>query len=233
MTPKPFTGAHPDWNEGCWDHKLAQLEDRDTRRFLAEHSAFMGVNTVLDVGSGSGKHARKIFTGQELTCCDLNARAEDGVEKADVLDLPYTDGQFDLVHARRCLTNLSTLQERRKGLSELVRVSRGLVVLADTWEPARRRLEAFLAMTGIPALKLPPRNAGLGGLDAEVFGGILPFHQGLLGAHFYVWTRLLAPVIAGKHEKYSPLRGVTPLFDEETLEEYAVHRIWILQGNRR
>lgn len=108
--------------------------------------AWQGTEHVLDVGCGRGLMlngaARRLTTGRAIgidiwraedlsdnnsAAALANARLE-GVEPliqvrdGDARNLPFGDGEFDVVVSSQCLHNIASSAERRKALSEIVRV---------------------------------------------------------------------------------------------------------------
>jgi SAM-dependent methyltransferase len=80
---------------------------------------------VLDAGSGSGEWA-VMLTAPEITCVDASAAAVEaararGLEavQADIADLPFADGAFDVVMCNWVLYHLPNVD---RGLAEIARV---------------------------------------------------------------------------------------------------------------
>jgi SAM-dependent methyltransferase len=142
------------------DPALVAREYADDARLRKRASAYTGVETgidarepamaeigalspqrVLEVGCGWGELAEWITrdTGAEVVAVDLSSRMvelarERGVEArvADVQQLPFADGEFDLVVAAWMLYHVPDLD---RGLRELARVLRpggGLVAVTNS-----------------------------------------------------------------------------------------------------
>jgi SAM-dependent methyltransferase len=131
------------------DPELVAREYADDARLRQRASAYTGVTTgvdarepalaairaaeperVLEVGCGWGELAEWIAreTGAEVVATDLSARMvelarERGLDArvADVQELPFADGQFDLVVAAWMLYHVPDLD---RGIAEIVRVLR-------------------------------------------------------------------------------------------------------------
>jgi 2-polyprenyl-3-methyl-5-hydroxy-6-metoxy-1,4-benzoquinol methylase len=114
-------------------------------RFLRKIAALAAEGNpvaVLDAGCGEGFVSERLRpVAAELTGIDLRERAiaEAGrrvpdarFAVGDVCELPFEDGAFDLVV---CTEVLEHLDEPRAALGELVRVSRGRVLVTVPHEP--------------------------------------------------------------------------------------------------
>jgi ubiquinone/menaquinone biosynthesis C-methylase UbiE len=133
-----FTGA---WM--VWESKVGKLRGRE--RFLG-HIAWTGRENVLDVGCGRGLlligAARRLTSGR-ATGIDIwqtedlsgnrpeatleNARREDvearvDIRTADMRDMPFADGAFDVVVSRAAIHNLYAASDRAKAIREVARV---------------------------------------------------------------------------------------------------------------
>ena len=115
-------------------------------RFFAtvgEVVAPLGASNLLDAGCGEGETIERLagLLPGDVTGVDLNAESVEFASKrlpsgdfrvADVTDLPFDDDSFDLV---LCLEVLEHIPAPRAALDELVRVSRGDVVISVPSEP--------------------------------------------------------------------------------------------------
>ena len=149
------------------DPELVAREYADDARLRKRASAYTGVATgidaretamaairdlapsrVLEVGCGWGELAEWIQrdTGAEVVAVDLSPRMvelarERGVDArvADVQELPFADGEFDLVVAAWMLYHVPDLD---RGLTELARVLRpgGRLVILDMALPTQPQL---------------------------------------------------------------------------------------------
>ena len=88
-----------------------------------------GARTALDVATGGGHVARRLReAGLEVVTCDPAAGMRpDVVCRAE--ELPFRDLSFDVV---ACRTAAHHFENVRAALSEMARVSAGLVLIADT-----------------------------------------------------------------------------------------------------
>lgn len=124
---------------------IARALMRGFLRGVGELYATAAPQTVLEVGCGEGRLAdhllRRYPRPRRFAACDLeDARAADidpmiDFERASIYELPYHDRAFDLVI---CCEVLEHLEEPRRGLAELARVSRRHVLLSTPWEPVWR-----------------------------------------------------------------------------------------------
>jgi SAM-dependent methyltransferase len=98
--------------------------------------------TLLDVGASEGYKAAlaaRLF-GCQAVASDLSAeacrRAREiyglRAEPGDVQELPFGDGEFDVVF---CSETLEHVKDFRQGVTELLRVARGAVVITVPHEP--------------------------------------------------------------------------------------------------
>jgi arsenite methyltransferase len=150
-------GVHSSWRGkfAVWDEQLSSLS---------------GTEEVLDLGCGRGAvlitAARHLTTGRAVgidlwrasdqsgNCAEATLRnavvegVADRVEvrTADMTDLPFADGTFDVVVSSAALHNLRGAYRQDRAVDEAVRVLRpgGRVLIADLWHTGRyrRRLAA-------------------------------------------------------------------------------------------
>lgn len=121
--------------------------------------------TLLDVGSGHRGIARFLSDRWRITASDIDFTDYGAVEKsdepgraerviADVCDLPFADGEFDVVTAVDLLEHVEP-PRRSRALEELARVAaRRLIVAVPSGAPALdadRRLAAFYRRIRQPA----------------------------------------------------------------------------------
>lgn len=111
---------------------------------LAKEVKKLGVNSILDAGAGEGftleflrtKEIGKTYEGIDFlkTAVDIGSKIHPKVKlkQASVYELPYKDKSFDLV---LCTEVLEHLEEPKKALKELFRVSGRYVLLSVPNEP--------------------------------------------------------------------------------------------------
>jgi arsenite methyltransferase len=126
-----------------WDSKVGKIRERET---LLDKLTWTGAEQVLDVGCGRGLlliGAAKRLTSGMATGIDIwqaedlsgnrpeatlqNAKLEGvadrvRVKSADMRELPFPDGAFDVVVSCSAIHNLYSAIEREKALVEIVRV---------------------------------------------------------------------------------------------------------------
>lgn len=128
--------------ERIW-HK--RISDRRERAVIARALALTGGPhpRVLDMPCGAGRLTGELLAHAEaITLCDFSEeqiaiarrRAEDaglepGIARANALSLPFADGAFDLVFSVRLSHHIGDAEDRRRYIRELLRVSRGFVVV--------------------------------------------------------------------------------------------------------
>ena len=148
-----WTGARTgDWYDASrWSN--ASRRERDPRlvdAILRTHAPH--AKSVLDAPSGTGRlragiERAHLYTGLEVSAAMLERAREKSparLVQGDVTRLPFADGSFDAVLCCRLLHHLRTQAELEAVLTELVRVSSGIVA-ASFWDAAslaawRRRL---------------------------------------------------------------------------------------------
>jgi SAM-dependent methyltransferase len=126
---------------------------------LALHAVLdTGPRHILDVGCGEGELAARLAAHAEVVAVDQSSRmveltAARGVDAAvaDVQDLPFADGSFDVVLAAWMLYHVPDLEQ---GLTEIARVLRPAGRLVATTNAADH-LEELLALGGLTRWDLP------------------------------------------------------------------------------
>lgn len=207
------------WELGCWDERMIALENAATARLWDDCHG-----RVLDIGAGSGKWSHELFPrASHLTRADKVP--SDGVTKADVLALPFGPASFDVVHARRLLSNLEP-HDRHTALREIHRVlvPGGTFVLVDVWKEQYQELQQARVRLGLEPL--PPPHMGKERLRLRLVReswGLPEAYAEPVGAAHYISTRLLLPLMLGAETP--PGLGVEIVVSDETAERYCVHRL--------
>jgi SAM-dependent methyltransferase len=234
---------------GTYDLHMAELETAAVRRWIqpqqfreGNHGRVSGtIRTVLDVGSGSGYWARRMFEGFDCTrCTEYEGVAE---RRADIRALPFPDSSFSVVHARRVVSNLPPA-ERAGAIAELCRVARRAVLLVDVFKEPHDRVQALRESLGLPRL---PKGIGAGPLDLELLPhdrAVIPGDTGPrvpgqiqswapIGASYYLWTRCFlaraqaAGGLSGTVPWDHPARTLYPEYHDAA--KYAVHRMYVIK----
>ena len=150
------------------DYNLRELEIETALGYLEDG------HRVLDVGCGLGYALRQYAARRRIEgygidyvqnmiegCRELD-RAQPGprrgtitYQRADVLELPFADGRFDVVTSARCLMALLDWERQKRALVEIARVLRpnGVLVLMEGTEEGLARLNEVRAMVGLPAIE--------------------------------------------------------------------------------
>ncbi|QDU66150.1 class I SAM-dependent methyltransferase [Engelhardtia mirabilis] len=144
----PGAGEH--YAGGRWrSSRAAGRDPRLVRRALLRHARGLRLERVLDVPCGAGR-LRPVLegTGASTVGVDVSpemlAAAPAGLRiQASAWALPFADRSFDAVVCCRLLHHVASDDERAGLLGELVRVSRGLVLVSfwdsSSWHAWRRR----------------------------------------------------------------------------------------------
>jgi SAM-dependent methyltransferase len=115
-----------------WNKRAALYRDSPAHRQGPDLDLLVGWaeggGTALDVASGGGHVARRLReAGHEVVSCDpAPGMRPDVVCHAE--DLPFPDGSFDVVACRIAAHHFADLPT---AMSEMARVSRGLVLVVD------------------------------------------------------------------------------------------------------
>jgi SAM-dependent methyltransferase len=114
------------------DHPVVEIFARQRIRYLSEHGALAGVNSLLDVGAGSGFSSRYYPERIRVVASDFaagmlcgNPVAARARCSADAL--PFADASFDIVSCWELLHHLDD----------------PIAAIRDMWRVARRRLILF------------------------------------------------------------------------------------------
>lgn len=131
-----------DWKlvtSGDETHKKIWLEPSEESYFYAEKWKREGCNSILDLGSGLGRHSILFAKyGFKVTACDISKdgldflkmwRKEEGLDEnihtclSDMKQLPFSDDAFDCIFAYHSISHCDS-QGMRQIMSELKRVLR-------------------------------------------------------------------------------------------------------------
>ena len=128
--------------------RAAQRDPGMVLGLLNRHLGSLDGVRVLDAPCGTGRLRPALasrgarYVGVDLSAEMLRAGPAGAVARADVGRLPFADRAFDVVVCCRLLHHLAAAAERNNLLGELVRVSRGLVLVsywdAASWQAWRR-----------------------------------------------------------------------------------------------
>jgi hypothetical protein len=219
-----WNSTHADWLYGTRDVHMAKLETEATIMNIGGYFQ-LDSTSICDVGAGSAYWSKKIFPNAER--CDRIGSTE--VLEANILSLPYKDGEFELVHARRVLSNLDTQPEREHGFNELCRISSKYVLVLDVFEEEHNRVNAIRQQAKLRPLPSP--HMGRGPLTRRTFGDRSHFRETPIGASYYLWTRAYLPIMLGREVDYdeTDLRESHPKFTGRAEGKYGVHRLFIFK----
>ncbi len=131
---------HAFWDEGGLyrsnSHPVVEIFARQRVRHLEERGALDGVETLLDVGAGSGFSSMYYPSRIRVVACDyatgmLETNPAPGRVRCSADRLPFEDGTFDAV---TCWELLHHLPDPIAALSEMWRVARKRLIV---FEPNR------------------------------------------------------------------------------------------------
>jgi ubiquinone/menaquinone biosynthesis C-methylase UbiE len=147
------------------DFRLRELEIDLGREYIRDGDA------VLDVGCGPGVALRDYASTRRIRACGIDysenmidaARKNLGetapdleveLEVASVTELPYPDGEFDVVTSHRCLMALLEWERQQEALREIHRVLKpgGLLVLMEGTFEGIQRLNQYRQQFGLPEI---------------------------------------------------------------------------------
>ncbi len=168
--------------------------DLRDRRALEKALDYVGARgSVLDCPCGTGRITDVLLSrGLLVTGADISAEmlayaaVGNPVSRylqADALNLPFEDGEFDLVVSMRFLYHLGDEKERVKALSEMARVSRShaLVSMFDalTLQALQRRLKSLTG--GGREMRVPLTRARFAAEAARAGWSVLRYFPTMLG----------------------------------------------------
>ena len=152
--PPAFVGSVPE----NYDRYLGQFVFEPYAKELTGRIRQSGVRAVLEIACGTGRvtsHLRKALSPDtRLVATDLNADMiaiarkmvpDQGIEwaVADALELPFEDGNFDVVI---CQFGLMFVPDKARAISEMCRVLKpGGQILLSTWDKLEYNPAFFLA----------------------------------------------------------------------------------------
>jgi S-adenosylmethionine-dependent methyltransferase len=158
---RQFYDTHVDEEAGRLDLPLQQIEFRSTLRLVEKY--FPATGKVCDIGSGPGRYSLELaHRGYEVSLVDLSAgllsRARKSFENAGLTPRAivqtnacelgaFDDGQFDAVLVLGPLDHLLDSTQRKRALSEALRVmvSGGVAILGylNSWGLLRTGITDF------------------------------------------------------------------------------------------
>jgi ubiquinone/menaquinone biosynthesis C-methylase UbiE len=151
---------------------IRDAEIRAIHTFLSRTCSRIDKLDLLEVGCGNGYTAEQIVKnlGLSFTAMDFSremldlacSRQLEGVrfEQADIRELPYPDGSFNVVFTERCLINLESWERQTQALEELARVLRpgGFCLLIEGFIDGLENLNAARSALGLDPIPQPSHN---------------------------------------------------------------------------
>ena len=194
------------------DYRLRELEINLGREYIRDGDA------VLDVGCGPGVALRDYASTRDIRACGIDY-SENMVEAArrnlaetapqldvefqtaSVTDLPYGDGEFDVVTSHRCLMALLEWERQQDGLREIHRVLKpgGVLVLMEGTFEGINRLNEYRLRFGLE--EIDPETKRLLTLkfhEPQLLEFIEPLYELLRIQRFgmyYFLTRIVQPLL--------------------------------------
>lgn len=152
------------------DIHLSRKENRILRRIIFSEGSKLN---ILDVGCangystiainlGSGNRVIGIDNNMKLISSARRMTAEQGLENfeflvSDMSKLPFGDSSFNLIYAKRSLSNLPSQQKQEKAIQEIHRIlkRRGLFLLSDLLEEGYDNINRIRSKVGLEEVNLP------------------------------------------------------------------------------
>lgn len=200
--------------EASWGDQFAiALEVDEIGKYIKEGM------TVLDVGCANGhatmihqQHNPEKIVGVDYSefMIDEAKRLETEIlefQVANILDLPFEDNSFDLVYTTRCLINLPTWEDQKRGINECLRVAKKKVLFSEGfWEPLQK-LNALRLLVGLDPLVEHDFNRYLKGSELNSYLNIrhLKYLINRFSSVYYLGSRFLRELVTdiSEYEGYS------------------------------
>ena len=154
--------------EASWgDLQMMELEISSIRGYIKEGFR------ILDAGCGNGYSTRRLLrkdSVNSLTAFDFvpemvaNAKRRFragnfrslcfNIYQADIREIPEDDNTYDLSYTIRVLINLPKWSEQKRGIDELIRVTRpnGTIILSEAFWGSLQKLNALRIIAGLETL---------------------------------------------------------------------------------
>jgi ubiquinone/menaquinone biosynthesis C-methylase UbiE len=236
---KDFIKEH--WDQQASKHKSsysASWADLNMIRLEIEviQKYLRAGNKVLDVGCANGfaafDHVQNVnlesligvdfsenMIAEAKAAQSQNASPEKfDFRTADIRDLPFASGSFDVVYTTRVLINLPTWQDQIRGIEECLRVAKpgGRVVFSEAfWEPLTV-INAMRLIFGLDPLNEHDFNRYLKikRLEAHLKTRGLKYKVEDFSSVYYLGTRLLRDLITDSGDFTSYLNPLNRAFFE-------------------
>ena len=141
------------YNENFWNKYADENESRYNEEFskylrdLA--SSLPGVNSILEIGCGTGIDLRLFPDSFQLNGIDLNERAlkiakeklsSGNFQKENITKLPFEDSSIDFVFTHGLMNYLDD-DVLEKGIAEMFRVSKRWIMHCEKYEKTEKRID--------------------------------------------------------------------------------------------
>ena len=180
---------------------------------------------VLDVGCGETAKVRLACPGANYTGIDPYPRDID-VMCATLREAFHTGiGPFDLIVCCRSLSNVGDPLEQSAMYLQDLAATDGLVLVIDSWAPARAAIQAYRAEQGF--VSLPESSSGSVDLPADTanifqHAGLLPCGRTELAREYALGTRLAATLLSADERVMYWAEGKEPA----NPTEYSLWQCW-------
>lgn len=200
------------------DQNERRLEVKTLLRHIQENEQ------VLDVGCGNGYTAIQIAKKYKGKCVGIDfsykmievsnrqkeynknrLKGQVSFETASVLDLPFPDQTFDKIVSERCLINLTSGEEQKRGILEINRVLKyhGVFLMLESYLEGLTVINSLRRKLGLT--DIPVKWFNLYFEESKLREFIKPYFKLIkieyFNSSYYLFTRVLYPALLKRFNK--------------------------------